>query len=201
VGSAHDGGSAPGTSDASINDAGALDSGWLDSGWSLDSGWPIDSGWTLDSGGGPAPECTALEACCQQIGSSLYPGCESIVNSNYALSCSTALQDYKSGGYCTGGTHCQTLAACCSQLPATWQSGCNSEVELNNDPACQQLFATYQTDGYCGGGPQGACTSLEACCEQLDPSSSPTCQAYVNAGSQTDCNTIHNSYRTAGLCN
>jgi hypothetical protein len=187
-------------------DAGPVDAGPQpqDSGpgFDADPGFdaaPWDAGPPPDSG--PAPECTSLDACCQKLGSSMYPGCESIVSSNYALSCANALQSYLSNGYCTGGTHCADLSSCCPQLPSAWQSTCTYYVDLNNDPQCQSLFGQYQTDGYCGGGPQGACTSLDACCRSMDPSYFQTCEYYVTAGSQTDCDTIHNNYRTAKLCN
>lgn len=174
-----------------------------DAGSRKDGSSTTDGGGTRDSGGGggTAAECTALDTCCNDLGSSMYPGCKSIVNNNLAASCANALQSYKSNGYCTGGTNCATLAGCCSQLPASWQSTCTTYVNLNNDSECLRLFGQYQTDGYCGGGPQGACTSLDACCQQVPSAYYSTCEYYVTANSQTDCATIHTNYRNAGYCN
>jgi hypothetical protein len=134
------------------------------------------------------------------LGSAMYPACETLVDHDDEDSCTTALQTYLNEGYCTDGTHCQELASCCPELPAEWQSTCLNRVDLNNDPECERIFGVYQTDGYCGGGPAGACVALDACCQQLDASYYSGCEYYVTAGSQTDCQTMHNTYANAGLC-
>lgn len=98
------------------------------------------------------------------------------------------------------GANCRTLSTCCSALPSTWQSACRNSASFNDETECQRLFGVYQGDGYCGGGPQGACTSLDACCQQLPSGSTSTCEYYVTANSQTDCATIHANYKSAGSC-
>jgi hypothetical protein len=193
-----DGGNDGNTSDGAAVDSGH-DGGPHDSG-PVDSGFP-DTGFDAGFDAGPSPDCVSLDSCCQLLGSQMYSGCESIVSSNMGASCASVLQSYLSSGYCTGGTSCQDLSACCPQLPATWQSSCTSNVDLNNDGQCKQLFQTYQTDGYCGGGPAGACTALDACCNQLPSGNYSTCEYYVTAGSQTDCDTIHQVYKSDGYCN
>ncbi len=124
-----------GTGDAGRSDAGHHDGGKSDAG----------------GGGGTGASCTALSACCNDLGSQMAGGCMSIVSSGYEASCASALSSYHSGGYCTGGTHCATLASCCPSLPPGqgWQDTCNYYVDLNNDPQCESLYGTYQTDGYC----------------------------------------------------
>lgn len=189
--------------DPANDDAGTKPDGGADARAS-DSGSPQDAGKDTGSKGSnpdPAAECVELDACCDDLGSSMYSGCKSIVSSNYAASCTSALDGYHGGGYCTGGTSCSTLATCCSTLPSSWKSSCDSYVDLNNDGECQRLVGQYQTSGYCGGGPSGACTSLHSCCLQVPSGYYATCEWYVTAGSQTDCSTMHSTYKNGGLCN
>lgn len=150
----------------------------------------------------PAAECEELDPCCDELGASMRATCKSLVSSNNAASCDAALTGYHNSGYCiVGSTSCATLATCCPTLPVLLQSSCTTNVDLNNSSQCDYLFGQYQTDGYCGGGPAGACTALDACCQQLSQGYKTTCQWYVTAGSQTDCATMRSTYKSSGLCN
>ena len=108
-------------------------------------------GATGGAGGGSGASCLALDACCDELGSSMYSACKSVVDMGQEATCTSVLDSYHQNGYCTGSNACAILAACCPLLPPGpgWQDTCNSYVEINNAPQCEYLISVYQQDGYC----------------------------------------------------
>lgn len=104
------------------------------------------------SGGeGGSAECTALMACCDQLGADVYGGCVQVVDLAMPGLCDSTLSTYHQQGYCTGESFCADLAACCPELPPGqgWQDTCTYYADLGNQPQCAMLIGDYQLSGYC----------------------------------------------------
>jgi hypothetical protein len=143
--------------------AGAAGEGGAASGGGSTGGWATGGsggsgassggagGTSGSAGAGPGASCLVLDACCEELGASMYSACKSVVQMGQEATCDSILQSYHQNGYCTGSTACAVLATCCPELPPGqgWKDTCDYYVEINNAPQCEHLIGDYQLAGYC----------------------------------------------------
>jgi hypothetical protein len=94
-------------------------------------------------------------------------------------------------------TGCDGLMACCAELPAPDRTTCEVIATNADDPMCDQLTALFCPPA--GGGEDGACATLNECCETLPRGPLRlACASTVTTGMQLQCDQVLPAFCPAG---
>lgn len=140
-----------------------------------------------DAGTRPATGCALLLQCCAQLSDAVRASCELIAMSADNTSCdgfAPLFCDVSSPD--AGTSSCSTLSDCCATLaPGQARAGCMSTAMSGAASDCAQA-----NDAFCPVGVDlTACVTLSACCDGLPPPKRADCNAIVQAGLPSACQT------------
>jgi hypothetical protein len=186
-----------GTGEGPDADGGGASGSGTDAGSSADGGMPGTSG-SMDSGTGdagtpPVAGCAGLMSCCAQLKKPERMSCELLT-----MNADDATCDQLQAFYCmpasvdAGAASCTELDQCCQTLPkGPVRVACATTSSAGVALDCQQVMGVYCP----AGGDPNACTTLTTCCESLPPPRRASCDAVVQAGLPSACESTE-----AALC-
>jgi hypothetical protein len=135
----------------------------------------------------PATGCTALMQCCAQLSNAERLSCDLIATNSdnptcnvfQPLLCDSSTPD-------AGVDSCSTLDDCCATLaPGEVRAACANTAMGDTKTDCAQAKDTFCPDGI----DLTACITLSACCDGLPPPKRKNCNAIVEAGLPSACQT------------
>lgn len=135
----------------------------------------------------PTTGCTALMQCCAQLSSAERLSCDLIANNSDNPTCDVfqpLLCDFSTPD--AGVDSCSTLDDCCATLaPGEVRAACANTAMASTTTNCAQARDTFCPDGF----DLTACFTLSTCCDGLPPPKRKNCNAIVEAGLPSACQT------------
>jgi len=140
-----------------------------------------------DAGAPPATGCARLMQCCAQLSDVVRLSCELIAMSADGSSCNASQPLFCDVSPVDAGAgSCSTLDDCCATLaPGQVRAACMSTAMNGVAGDCAQAKDAYCPDGV----DLTACITLSACCDGLPPPKRADCNAIVQAGLPSACQT------------